>query len=324
MRVVFTDFVQPDVELERRLLSEADLELVVAEPHCATEDQVIAAAQGAQDAVALIVQNAPVTERVLAALSDLRIVSVPGIGVDAIDIAAAKRHGVWVAHVPDGNITEVACHAVAMVLSLIRHLQSYDTAVRAGDWSYDGTGPLTRPGKMTLGVVGLGKIGRLAAAYAAPIFGSIVGYDPHLPDEAWPEGLARERELAALCATSDVITFHMPLTAQTRGLVNRDLLAGMKPGSYLVNVSRGAIVEIPDLLAALDSGQLAGAALDVFPQEPPDADDPVLLHPKVILSPHAAFYSLDSDEELRRRSVTNVISFLETGRPENVVVEGSR
>jgi D-3-phosphoglycerate dehydrogenase len=274
--------------------------------------------------VALIVQNAPVTERVLAALSDLRIVSVPGIGVDAIDIAAAKRHGVWVAHVPDGNITEVACHAVAMMLSLIRHLQPYDTAVRAGDWSYDGTGPLTRPGKLTLGVVGLGKIGRLAAAYAAPIFGSIVGYDPHLPDEAWPEGLARERELAALCATSDVITFHMPLTAETRGLVNRDLLAGMKPGSYLVNVSRGAIVEIPDLLAALDSGQLAGAALDVFPQEPPAADDPVLLHPKVILSPHAAFYSLDSDEELRRRSVTNVISFLKTGRPENVVVEGSR
>ncbi len=321
MRVVFTDFVQPDVELERRLLSEADLELVAAEPHCATEDQVIVAAQGA---AALIVQNAPVTERVLAALSDLRIVSVPGIGVDAMDIEAAKKHGVWVAHVPDGNITEVACHAVAMMLSLIRHLPLYDAAVRAGDWSYDGTGPLARPGKMTLGVVGLGKIGRLAAAYAAPVFGRIIGYDPHLPDEAWPDGLARERDLAALCAASDVITFHLPLTAETRGLVDRDLLAGMRPGSYLVNVSRGAIVEIPDLLAALDSGQLAGAALDVLPQEPPAADDPVLRHPKVILSPHAAFYSLDSDEELRRRSVTNVISFPKTGRPENVVVEGSR
>jgi D-3-phosphoglycerate dehydrogenase len=324
MRVVFTDFVQPDVSLERALLSEAGLELVAAEPQCATEDEVIAAAQGAQDAVALIVQNAPITERVLAALPDLRIVSVPGIGVDAVDIEAAEKHGVWVAHVPDGNITEVACHAVAMVLSLVRHLPLYDAAVRAGDWSYDGTGPLIRPGKMTLGVVGLGKIGRLAAAYAAPIFGHMIGYDPHLPDEAWPEGLARKRDLAALCAASDVITFHLPLTAETRGLVDRGLLEAMKPGSYLVNVSRGAIVEIPDLLAALDSGQLAGAALDVFPQEPPDANDPVLRHPKVILSPHAAFYSLDSDEELRRRSVTNVISFLKTGRPENVVVEGTR
>jgi D-3-phosphoglycerate dehydrogenase len=324
MRVVFTDFVQPDVKLERALLSEAGLELVAAEPQCASEDQVIAAAQGARDAVALIVQNAPITERVLAALPALRIVSVPGIGVDAVDIEAAEKHGVWVAHVPDGNITEVACHAVAMVLSLVRHLPLYDAAVRAGDWSYDGTGPLIRPGKMTLGVVGLGKIGRLAAAYAAPIFGHMIGYDPHLPDEAWPEGLARERDLAALCAACDVITFHLPLTAETRGLVDRGLLEAMKPGSYLVNVSRGAIVEVPDLLAALDSGRLAGAALDVFPQEPPAADDPVLRHPKVILSPHAAFYSLDSDEELRRRSVTNVISFLTTGRPENVVVEGTR
>lgn len=321
MRVVFTDFVQSDIELERRLLDGADLELVAAEPPCATEEEVIRAAQ---DATALIVQNAPMTERVFAALPGLRIVSVPGIGVDAIDVEAAERHGVWVAHVPDGNITEVASHTLAMALALIRHLPLYDAAVRAGVWSYDGTGPLTRPGNMTFGVVGLGKIGRLAAAYAAPVFGRILGYDPHLPDAAWPEGVARERDLAALCATSDVLTFHMPLTAETRGLVDRALLAGMKPGSYLVNVSRGAIVDIPDLLAALDSGQLAGAALDVFPQEPPAADDPVLRHPKLILSPHAAFYSLESDEELRRRSVTNIISFLQTGHPENVVVEGTR
>lgn len=321
MRVVFTDFVQPDIELERGLLSAAGLEPTAAEPHCASEDEVIAAAR---DATALIVQTAPITGRVLAALPALRIVSVPGIGVDAVDIAAAEEHGVWVAHVPDGNITEVACHALAMALSLVRHLPFYDAAVRAGEWSYDGTGPLVRPGKMTFGVVGLGKIGRLSAAYSAPVFGRILGYDPHLPDEAWPAGVARQRDLAALCAASDVLTFHMPLTADTRGLVNRDLLAGMKPGSYLVNVSRGAIVDIPDLLAALDSGQLAGAALDVFPQEPPARDDPVLRHPKVILSPHAAFYSLDSDEELRRRSVTNVISYLEAGRPENVVVEGTR
>lgn len=321
MRVVFTDFVQSDLQLEQGLLNAAGLQLVAAEPQCGTEDEIIACAK---DASALIVQSAPVTERVLAALPTLRIVSVPGIGVDMVDLDAARKHGVWVAHVPDGNLTEVACHAVAMALSLIRHLRLYDGAVRAGEWSYDGTGPLTRPGKMTLGVVGLGKIGRLAAAYAAPIFGSIIGFDPLLPVAAWPEGVKREASLSELCAASDVITLHLPLTKETRGMVNRQLLGRMKTGSYLVNVSRGAVVEIPDLLEALDSGQLAGAALDVLPQEPPDPDDPVLSHPKVILSPHAAFYSLDSDEELRRRSVTNVTTFLETGRPENVVVEGSR
>ena len=321
MRVSFTDFIQPDLELERALLRAAGLELIAAEPQCATDEDVIRAAQGA---TALVVQSAPVTARVFSALPDLRLVSVPGIGVDMIDIEAAREHGVWVAHVPDGNITEVACHALAMALSLVRHLPLYDAAVRAGTWSYDGTGPLYRPGKLTLGVIGLGKIGRLVAAYAAPVFGNVIGFDPLLPAAAWPEGVQREHSLPALCAASDVVTFHLPLTKDTRGLVNRDLLARMKFGSYLVNVSRGAIVEIPDLLAALDSGHLAGAALDVLPQEPPDPDDPVLKHPKVVLSPHAAFYSLEADTELRRRSVTNVIAFLETGRPENVVVEGSR
>jgi D-3-phosphoglycerate dehydrogenase / 2-oxoglutarate reductase len=321
VRVVFTDFTQPDLELERRLLGEAGLALAAAEPQCTSEDEVIRAADGA---TALIIQAAPISERVLTALPALRIVSVPGIGVDMIDTEAARTHGVWVANVPDANITEVACHTIAMVLSLIRHLPFYDAAVRAGGWHYEGTGPLTRPAEMTLGVVGLGRIGRLAAAYAAPVFGRIVGYDPHLPDTAWPQGVARERDLSALFAASDAVTLHLPLTAATRGLVGRDLLAAMKPGSYLVNVSRGAIVEIPDLLAALDSGQLASAALDVLPEEPPAADEPVLKHPKVLLSPHAAFYSRESDEELRRRAVTNVLRFFETGRPQHIVVEGTR
>jgi D-3-phosphoglycerate dehydrogenase len=319
--VVITDFTQPDVELERRLLGEAGLELVAPELPCTSEDEVIRAAR---DAPAVIGQAAPFTERVLAALPHLRILSVPGIGVDMIDLEAARSHGVWVANVPDGNITEVACHALAMMLSLVRHLPQYDAAVRAGIWRYEGTGPLARPAKMTLGVAGLGRIGRLTAAYAAPVFGRIIGYDPHLPDAAWPDGVARERDLAALCAASDVVTIHLPLTAETRALVDRDLLAAMKPGSYLVNVSRGAIVEIPALLAALDSGQLAGAALDVLPQEPPAAGDPVLKHPKVLLSPHAAFYSFEAEDELRRRSVTNIIHYLKTGRPEHVVVEGTR
>ncbi len=321
MRVVFTDYTQPDLQLERRLFAEAGLELVAADPQCTSEDAVIEAARGA---AALIVQAAPVSGRVLAALPDLRIVSVPGIGVDMVDTEAASAHGVWVAHVPDANITEVACHTVAMVLSLIRHLPHYDASVRAGAWHYEETGPLARPGNLTLGVVGLGKIGRLVAAYSAPMFGRIVGYDPHLTDAAWPKGVVRERDLASLFAASDVVTPHMPLTAETRGLVGRGLLAAMKPGSYLVNVSRGAIVDIPALLAALDEGHLAGAALDVLPQEPPAADEPVLRHPKVLLSPHAAFYSLESDEEARRRAVINIVRFFETGRPEHVVVEGTR
>ncbi len=321
MQVVFTDFVQQGYDVEERLLKEAGLSLTVAEPHCASEEDVIRAAQGA---TALLVQNAPVGARALSALPDLRIVSVPGIGVDAIDLAAAQKHGVWVANVPDGNVTEVASHALAMALSIVRRLPFYDRSVRAGAWNYEAGGPMTRPGKMTFGLVGMGRIGRLTADYAAPLFGRLVGYDPHLPDAAWPEGVERIADLGALFEASDVVSLHMPLTAETRGLVGAELLGRMKPGSHLVNVSRGPILDIGALLAALDSGQLAAAALDVLPEEPPAADHPVLAHPKLVLSPHAAFYSLESDEELRRRSVTNIIAFLETGRPENVVVEGRR
>lgn len=321
MRVAIADFTQPDLELERRLLAAAGHDLAAPARSCASEDEVI---EAAREAAALIGQGAPIGAAVFAALPGLRIVSVPGIGVDMIDLEAARRHGVWVANVPDGNITEVACHAVAMALSLVRHLPGYDAAVRAGRWHYEDTGPLARPGAMTLGIAGLGRIGRLVAAYAAPIFGRIAGYDPHLPDSAWPEGVAREGDLAALCAASDVVSLHLPLTPETHGLVGRELLAAMKPGSYLVNVSRGAIVDVPALLASLDDGGLAGAALDVLPQEPPAADDPVLRHPKVLLSPHAAFYSVESDQELRRRAVANVVRYFETGRPDHVVVEGSR
>lgn len=304
MRVAFTDYVQPDLDLERRLLEEAGMVMVRARARCRSAEDVIRLAAAAE---ALVVQAVPITDPVFAALPALRIVSVPGIGVDSIDLDAARAHGVWVANVPDANFTEVATHAVAMILSLIRRLPQFDRAVRDGRWDYEAAGPLRRPAKLTLGVVGLGRIGRTAAAYAAPVFGRIVGHDPQLPGDAWPPRVARLDDLRELFRVSDAVTLHLPLTAETRGLVDAALLAEMKPGSYLVNVSRGAIVETKALLAALDEGRLAGAALDVLPEEPPAPDDPVLGHPKVILSPHAAFYSLEADEELRRRSISNIV-----------------
>ncbi len=321
MRVAFTDFVQPDLDLEEGLLAEAGLTLSAAEPHCRSEADVIRFAAGAE---AILVQTAPLTRAVLEALPSLRIVSYPGIGVDMVDLEAARELGIWVANVPDGNITEVATHALGMMLSLIRHLPGFDRAVREGRWDYEATGPLRRPATLTLGVVGQGRIGRLTASYAAPVFGRLLGYDPHLPPDAWPAGPERVDDLATLFRESDLVTLHLPLTEETRAMVGRGLLAEMKPGSYLVNVSRGPIVEIPALLEALDAGRLAGAALDVLPDEPPAPDDPVLRHPKVILSPHAAFYSLEADEELRRRSVANIVDLAQSGRPTDFVVEGRR
>jgi D-3-phosphoglycerate dehydrogenase len=174
---------------------------------------------------------------------------------------------------------------------------------------------------MTFGILGLGRIGRRLAELARPAFGRIVAYDPYLPAHSWPAGI-EPVELDEMFAAADALSLHLPLTAETRDLVNRRRLALMKPGSYLVNVSRGGLVDIPALLRALDEGRLRGAALDVLPTEPPDSSEPVLHHPRVLLSPHAAFYSDSAMHEVFLKQAEDVIAWHETGRPTNVIVEG--
>ena len=321
MKVVIADHPQEDLGLEKGLLADAGMSVSVADPQCRTPDDVIRAAA---DADAIVLQYAPVTDEVMAALPRLRIVSLPLIGVDAVDTEAARRHGVWIANVPDACVTETAVHALAMALGLIRHLPFFDRVVRGGGWGYEATGNLRRPGNLTLGIVGLGNIGRHVAACAAPVFGRIVGFDPMVRTESWPAEVERADDLKSLFGESDVLTFHVPLTAETRHLVGRELLAEARPGAYLVNASRGPVVDPRALLEALDSGHLAGAALDVFEKEPPDVNDRIRNHPRVCVSPHAAFFSVESDEEARRRSVENIISYARTGRPDHVVIAGSR
>jgi len=321
MKVVIADHPQEDLSLEKGLLADAGMSVSVADPQCRTPGDVILAAA---DADAIVLQYAPVTDEVMAALPRLRIVSLPLIGVDAVDTEAARRHGVWVANVPDACVTETAVHALAMALGLIRHLPFFDRVVRGGGWGYEATGNLRRPGNLTLGIVGLGNIGRHVAACAAPVFGRMVGFDPMVRTESWPAEVERADGLKSLFGESDVLTFHVPLTAETRHLVGRELLAEARPGAYLVNASRGPVVDPRALLEALDSGHLAGAALDVFEKEPPDVNDRIRDHPRVCVSPHAAFFSVESDEEARRRSVENIISYARTGRPDHVVIAGSR
>ena len=319
MKILFTDYGQPDLALEESLLHDAGLVWSAASPHCSTAEEVIRHGAGHE---ALVVQGAPITRAVFDALPDLRIVSVPQIGIDTIDLQAARERGVWVANVPSGNVTEVAAHGLAMALSLVRGLPQFDRDVRQGIWHYESAGPLKRPGRLTFGLLGLGQIGRLVVERAVPFFGRILAYDPYLSDDAWPAGVDRVTDVEALFEQSDVLSLHLPLTEQSRGLVSGELLGRFKPGSYLVNVSRGPIVDTGAVIEALDSGHLAGAALDVLPDEPPQPDDPILKHPNVLLSPHSAFYSLDSDEELRRTSIENVLALIERGRPNHVVVEG--
>jgi D-3-phosphoglycerate dehydrogenase len=318
-KILYSDHDYSDIDLERRLLADAGVDLVLAQ--CRTEAEVVAAAA---DCAAILLQYAPITERVLAALPRLGIVSRIGAGVDTVDTAACARHGVWVANSPDYGVGEVATHALALALALIRNVVAYHRDILAGRWHYLSSGELRRPAEMTLGIVGLGRIGKRMAHVARDVFKRVLAYDPYIIDGDFPVFVERAPDLASLFSASDVVSIHAPLTGETRRMINAGVLRHMRPGSYVVNTARGAIVDTDDLLAALDSGILAGAGLDVLPVEPVPAESPLRGHPKVILTPHAAFYSAQSEVELRRKAVQNIVTWLKTGRPDYVVVEGSR
>ena len=318
-RVLFSDYEYPDLDLERKLFEGAGTELVAAQ--CRTESDVIEAAAGC---AGILLQYAPITERVLAALPQLGIVSRIGVGVDTVDTAACARHGVWVANSPDYGVGEVATHALALVLALIRNVVAYNGDIRAGQWHYLSSGKLKRAGEMTLGIVGLGRIGKRMAHVSRNVVRRVLACDPYLIDGDFPAYVERAADLAGLFAASDVVSVHAPLSDETRGMIDADVLGRMRPGSYIVNTARGAIVDIDDLLAALDSGILAGVGLDVLPVEPIPAESPLLGHPKVILTPHAAFFSVQAEIELRRKAAQNIVTWLKAGRPDYVVVAGSR
>jgi phosphoglycerate dehydrogenase-like enzyme len=319
VNVLITDAEYPDVEaFERPMLAAAGFR--VARAQCRTPEQIIAAGH---DADILLAQYAPITRKVFESLPKIRIVSRYGVGVDNIDLEAAQEFGVWVANVPDYGVREVATHALGMALALVRHLLFFDKSVRDGEWYYRGTGTLRRPSDLTFGVLGHGRIGSAIAQMAAPSFRRVMACDPYLPESAWPDNILRV-DHDELFRQSDVISLHVPLTDETHNMVNRHQLGQMPHGGYLVNTARGGVVNLDDLLWALDHGGLAAAALDVLPDEPPPADHPILAHTRVLLTPHSAFYSEEAEQELRRKAVQNIFSWAESGRPPYVLVEGKR
>jgi phosphoglycerate dehydrogenase-like enzyme len=316
LKFLITDYDFADVELEKRLVADAGFEVVTAQ--CRTEDEVIEAAKGC---AGLLVQYAPVNAKVLAARPEIRVVSRFGAGFDTVNTDDAKKFGVWVSNSPDYGVHEVSAHALAMALSLVRHLSFLDRDVRSGKWMFDSTGELRRISKLTLGILGVGRIGKRMAYISKNIFGRVLGCDPYIAAADFPEGVASVSK-EQLFRESDIVTLHVPLNDETRHIAGKATLSLMKRGSFLVNTSRGSVANLDDVLAALDSGQLEGAGLDVLPKEPPEADHPVLRHPRVVLSPHAAFYSNEGVKELRTKAAQNLIDWAKTGKPTYVVSAG--
>jgi len=309
-RVVLTDQVFPDVELERAMLGEIDAELVVPEGDRAA---VLDAAAGAD---ALLNTYLPLAADDIAGLGRCRVIARYGIGVDNLDLDAARRAGIVVTNVPDYCVEEVAAHTLALILAAVRRLPAGFERGRSEPWTLDGLRPIPRLSELTFGIVGLGRIGRAVIDLLRPLGGRLVGFDPYAADT--PDGVERIADLDELLATADVVSLHLPVTAETRGLIDGGRLARMRPGAILVNTSRGALVRTDDLVGALQDGHLGGAAVDVLEHEAADAKSLAGL-PNAIVTPHMAYYSEASLRESQQKATMQVVKVL-TGLPPDYAV----
>jgi len=281
---------------------------------------------------AVIMTRMDFGEAELKAAPRCRIVVRMGVGYDTVDLEACGRRGVAVCNVPDYGTTDVADHAIALMLTLARGTACYNETLRAqgaAGWRYDVPPTVRRLRGETIGIIGLGAIGT-AAALRAKSFGMHVRfYDPYiLPGRDIALGFQRDMDLAALLAASDVVTIHAPLTDETRQMINPATIAQMKPGALLINAARGPIVDTAAVLDGLRSGRLGGVGLDVLPKEPIDLADPFIaawhanedwIKGRVLLSPHAAFYSAASFVDQRQKSVMTAIHYLRDGTLLNCV-----
>ena len=270
------------------------------------------------DVVGLLIDR-PVTEADFARLPALRVVATNSIGVDHIDVAAAARRQIWVCNVPDYCIDEVADTTIALLLALLRGTVVLDRSVRDGVWSDHAAGALPRVAGTRLGLVGFGRIGRAVARRALALDFEVWATDPLVSPSAMAESGVHAASLDDLLRSCTVLTLHLALTPKTRGLIGRRELALMPPGSFLVNAARGPLVDQAALLAALEGGHLAGAALDVLEVEPPTADRPAPQHPRLIVTPHAAWYSPQAELEVYRRACLCVRAVIEGRTPADAV-----
>ncbi|HSJ54836.1 MAG TPA: C-terminal binding protein [Anaerolineae bacterium] len=312
--VVVTDTVFPSLEPVQRVLAAVNARLEMA-PQPLPE--VIATA--ARRADALLVTYAKVPGDTIRRLECCKIISRTGIGVDNVDVEAATEKGIVVTRVPDYCIDEVSDHSLALLLALARKIPLANRLVSAGTWSVDSVGTIHRLRGQTLGLVGFGQIPRALAPKAQALGVQVVAYDPYVAAEAMAREGVRQVTFDELLEEADLISIHAPLTPETHHLFGREAFEKMRPGALLVNTARGPLVDTAALVEALDAGKLAGAALDVLEVEPPPPNSKLLGRSDLLLTPHTAFYSVESLLDLQVKAAEEVLRVLQGQRPRNPV-----
>lgn len=302
LRVLITDHGFPNLRHEEATLHAAGVELVVAQ--CKTADEVVAAAR---DVDALLVQWAPVNASVIAALTRCRVIVRYGIGVDNVDLAAAKARGIPVCNVPDYGVHEVAEHAVSLALALARQLPQLDARLRAGTWKITPDRPMPSLRTMTFATAGFGRIARAAHTMMSGFGGPRIAYDPFVSAEVMAGAGVTKVEREELLARADILSLHLPLGADTRHFLDGVRLAAMKPTAIVINTARGPLIDTVALAAALHAGTIAGAGVDVFEAEPLPAEHPLRSAPRALLTSHVAWYSESSIPRLQQLAAEEIV-----------------
>lgn len=310
-KIVITDCDHPSVEIEKKVLSKINSKLILES--CRTEDEVIKVASNAD---AIINQYAPFTRKVIQSLEKCKVISRYGVGVDNIDLKAATEYNIIVANVPDYCVDEVSTHTFSLILSCARKITMLNRKVREKKWDFTLAKPLFRTQDQTIGLFGLGRIARKVAEKALGFGFKVIAYDPYIVQAT---GKVELVTFDRLLNDSDFLSLHAPLTEETKHAIDEKELKMMKKTAYLINTSRGSLVNEKALYLALKERWIAGAALDVMEQEPPNWDNPLLSQENLIITPHISFYSEESYVELKTKTAEAVLSVLTGERPRSVV-----
>lgn len=308
--IAVTDSPFPTLDPAKKALARIDPEIRMSKS--ASADDILAVAKGADG---IIVCYAKLPGELLRQLDKCKVIGRTGLGVDNIDVDAATELGITVTYVPDYCLHEVSDHAVAMLLSLARKIPFSNSLVQAGRWEMPAVVPIRRLEGQTLGLIGFGGIPRLVAPKAKAFGLRVITHDPFVPKDVLDAAGVAGVSLDDLFAQSDFVSVHAPLLPDTKHLLNAAAFGKMKKGVLVVNTARGPLIDEKALVAALDSGKVGGAALDVVEVEPLPKDSPLLGRDNVILSPHTGFYSVEALEELQTKAASDVARVLSGEKP---------
>lgn len=308
-RITIVNYEYDDLTMEREACAEQGYEFTAG--HCETEEELLELV-GESDGIMNI--YARITPEVAGKLKNCKVIARTGVGYDMIDVVACRANGIEVCYVPDYCVNEVADHALGLMIALQRKIYQHHQNIQQGIWDYQLVGPVARLNRQTLGLIGLGRIGLRFAAKVREVIPNILVYDPYVADDVLAGASLTRASLETIFDQAHIISLHTPLTDDTRYMINAESIATMKQQPFLVNVSRGALIDTDALVAALHAGQIRGAALDVLETEPEIPQKLIGLE-NVILTPHAAWYSQDAEIETRTRALADIFRVLNGEAP---------